>query len=126
LALVAHAAGIYCEEAAVRLLIGHRSWLCREDFLAAYIQLGVVEACAFACVDWTGVAAALQTGRLACSHGERQVLLLAASLAEGVPVDLRDALASLDDTTAALVTNAIMHAAGHQLGVTTAGDGMSW
>ncbi len=80
----------------------------------------------FACVDWAGVAAALQTGRLACSHGERQVLLLAASLAEGVPVDLRDALTGLDDTTAALVATVVAHAAGHHVGVSTPGDGVSW
>jgi hypothetical protein len=124
--LVAYAAGFYCEEAAVGLLIGHRSWLCRKDFRVEYIQLGVAESGAFAWVDWVGVMAALHGGRLACSRGERQVLLLAASLAEGVPVNLRDALSSLDDATAALVANVIAHAAGHQIRVSTPGDGTVW
>jgi hypothetical protein len=120
--LVAHAAGIYCEEAAVRLLIGHRSWLCREDFLAECVQVSVIGAEVFACVDWAA-AAAPRMGHLACSRGERQVLLLAASLAEGVPVDLRGALTGIDDATAALVANVVLHTAGHRRCVVTLEDG---
>jgi hypothetical protein len=40
-ALVAHMAGIYCEEAAVGLLIGHRWWF-GENFLAECVQVGVI------------------------------------------------------------------------------------
>jgi hypothetical protein len=43
-------------------------------------------------IDWPAAVAALDTGGLPCSSGERQILRLAASLAEGIPVDLRDAL----------------------------------
>ena len=66
----------------------------------------------FACVDWSAAVAALAVGRLPSSGGERQVLLLATSLAEGVPVDLREALTSIDGPTAALVIDAVGHAAG--------------
>ncbi|MCA1672083.1 MAG: hypothetical protein LC799_07730 [Actinobacteria bacterium] len=119
MALVAHVAGIYCEEAAVGLLIGHRRWLCREDFLAECVQVGVTEVDVFACVDWTAAVAALKTGRLVCSCSERQVLLLAASLAEGLLVDLRELLTGLDNINAALVADVIAHATGHRRYVAT-------
>jgi hypothetical protein len=67
--------------------------------------------------------AALKAGRLGCSSSERRVLLLAASLAEGVPVDLCDLLTGLDEATAALVVNVIAHAAGYRRYVLTLGDG---
>ena len=67
---------------------------------------------------------ALAAGRLPCSGGERQVLLLAVGLAEGVPVDLRDALTSIDGTTAVLVADVVAHAAGLR-GRTTVLDGGS-
>jgi hypothetical protein len=35
-------AGIYCEEAAVGLLIGHRWWFCGENFLAECVRVGVI------------------------------------------------------------------------------------
>ena len=124
--MVAHVAGIYCEEAAVGLLIGHRRWLCREDFLDACVQVGVGEVDVFAYVDWTAAVAGLNTGRLACSGSERRVLLLAASLAEGVPVDLSDVLTGLDEATAALVADVIVHAAGHRRFVLALGDGILW
>ena len=111
-ALVAHAAGVYRLEAAVRLLIGDRRWLEREDFLTLCVQLDVDGADGFAGVDWMGTVTALGAGRLPCSSGERQVLLLAAGLAGGVPVDLRDALTSIDHATAVLVAETVAHAAG--------------
>ncbi len=116
-------AGIYCEEAAVGLLIGHRRWLCREDFLAECVQLSATEVGVFACVDWTAAVAALETGRLGCSSSERRVLLLAASLAEGVAVDLGDVLTGLDDAAAALVADVIAHASGHRRWAVTDEDG---
>ena len=51
------------------------------------------------------------------------MLLLATSLAEGVPVDLSDVLTGLDEATAALVADVIAHAAGHRRYVLTLGDG---
>jgi hypothetical protein len=64
-----------------------------------------------AAIDFAAAAAAVQ-GVLACSDGERQVLLVAASIAEGIPVDLREAALSLDAVNAARVVGAVCHAAG--------------
>jgi len=66
-----------------------------------------------AAVDFTAAADAVQ-GVLPCSAGERQVLLVAASIAEGIPVDLRDATLDLDAANAARVARAVCHAAGHR------------
>jgi hypothetical protein len=55
---------------------------------------------------------ALAAGRLACSDSEGHVLRLAASLAEGVPVDLGECLSVLDHTNADLVAEAVLRAAG--------------
>jgi hypothetical protein len=66
-----------------------------------------------AVVDFAAAASAVQ-GMLPCSDGERQVLLVAASIAEGVPVDLREALSALDAHTITLVARAVFHAAGHR------------
>ncbi len=38
-ALRAHASGLFCLRAAVGLLIGHRRWLVREDFLGRFVRL---------------------------------------------------------------------------------------
>jgi len=63
-------------------------------------------------IDWPAAVAALEAGRLSCSSSEGQVLRIAASLAEGVPVDVREAVSGLDTTNIVLVAQAIMHAAG--------------
>jgi hypothetical protein len=60
-------------------------------------------------------AADLVQGVLPCSAGERQVLLAAASIAEGIPVDLREAALDLDAANAARVAQALCHAAGHRV-----------
>jgi hypothetical protein len=49
---------------------------------------------------------------LPCSDGERQVLLVAASIAEGIPVDLREAALCMDAANAARAARALCHAAG--------------
>jgi len=67
-----------------------------------------------AIVDFAAAAGAVQ-GWMACSPSERQVLLAAASIAEGIPVDLREAAACLDGVNAARVAAAICHAAGHRV-----------
>jgi hypothetical protein len=64
-----------------------------------------------AAVDFAAAAGAVQ-GVLPCSDGERQVLLVAASIAEGIPVDLREAALSLDAGNAARAAQAVCHAAG--------------
>lgn len=67
-----------------------------------------------AAVDWDAAITALQAGELPCSGGERRVLQLSASLAGGVPVDLRDAITSLDDSNIARLVTAILHGSGKQ------------
>jgi hypothetical protein len=56
-------------------------------------------------------------GVLPCSDGERQVVLVAASIAGGIPVDLREAVLCLDAVNAARVAQAICHAAGGRVWV---------
>jgi hypothetical protein len=112
--LRAGAAGLYCAVAAVELLIGQERWLHRDDFVAEFIEIvpAVGDGPAMAFVDWSRAVARLKRGRLACSGGEGQVLRLCASLAEGVPVDLADALTSVDAPTVVLVARAVLRAGG--------------
>jgi hypothetical protein len=119
-AIRAWAKGILCLEAAVELLIGHRAWLEREDFLQVAVEAGwepfrerVVVA-----VDFAAAAGAVQ-GVLPCSDGERQVLLVAASIAGGIPVDLCKAALCMDAANAARAARAICHAAGRRVRVVT-------
>ena len=115
-ALRASAAGLLAPEAAVNLLIGHRYWLTRPDFAAEYIGTfpGITDGTAMAAVCWPEAIAALDRGHLAGSGSENRILRLAASLADGIPVDLQDALSSLDDTNLEHVVTAIRHAAGRR------------
>ena len=71
-----------------------------------------------AAVDFAAAADAVQ-GMLRCSDGERQVLLVAASIAAGVPVDLREAALCMDAVNAARVAQAVCHAAGRHVAVVT-------
>ena len=64
-----------------------------------------------AAVDFAAAADAVQ-GILPCSDGERQIVLVAASIAEGIPVDLREAALCMDAVNAARAARAICHAAG--------------
>ena len=66
----------------------------------------------FAVIRWNAAVTALENGYLPCTGSERAVLLIAASLAEGIPVSLRDCLGSLDRRNIALVTDAITTANG--------------
>ena len=85
----------------------------RQDFLQLAVEFrwDVYRDRHVAAVDFAAAADAVQ-GVLPCSAGERQVLLIGASIAEGVPVDLRDAVLSLDAVNAARVARAVCHAAG--------------
>lgn len=64
-----------------------------------------------AAIDFAAAADAVQ-GMLPCSDGERQVLLVAASIAGGIPVDLREAALCLDAVNAARAAQAVCRAAG--------------
>jgi hypothetical protein len=115
-ALRACAAGLYCGEAGTELLIGHGAFLRRDDF-SAFICEGTSitdGATPMASIDWETAIAALNAGSLPASSGERSVLQLAASIAAGTPVALRDTITSLDSANLKLLLTAIRHAAGHR------------
>ena len=95
------------------------SWPHRADFRDRFIHAAVSISdgtTAMASIDWAAAITALAGGELPCSGAERRLLRLAASLGDGIPVDLRDALASLDNANLGLVTTAVRHAAGRRPG----------
>jgi hypothetical protein len=110
-----HAKGLLAAEAAVDLLIGHRLWLYRDDFLDIAVEPGweVFGGRETAAVDFRAAVGALEAGVLPCAGSEGRMLRLAASIAAGVPVDLGDAVSGLDEANAGLVAAAVLHAAGH-------------
>jgi ADP-ribose pyrophosphatase YjhB (NUDIX family) len=109
--LRANAQGLYCAEAAVELIIGHRTWLRRNDFLD-FVPTGprLDGDTPTAFVDWPVAVTALHAGQLPCSGSDGRILRIAASLAAGIPVDLGNALTGLDTDNIRLVTTAILHA----------------
>ncbi|MFI5064547.1 MAG: hypothetical protein ACHP9Z_11300 [Streptosporangiales bacterium] len=113
-ALRAHADGDLCAEAAAGLLIAGR-WLERDDFASRFVTVAASPGSRtqMAVIDWPAAAGALGAG-LPCSGGERRLLQVTASLAAGIPVDLRDAAAGLDGRNARLVADAVLHASGHR------------
>lgn len=110
------AKGLFTAEAAVELLIGHGSWLYREDFLEIAVESGrgITSGAVMAAVDFEAAALALEAGALPCSGGEGRVLRIAASIAAGVPVDLRETVTGLDENNAVLAAAAVLHAAGRR------------
>ena len=115
-ALHACAAGLYPLEAAAALLAASRAFLHRADFAGKFIEHGASGGTAMAAIDWDAAVTALASGGLPCSGGERRALLLSASLAGGIPVDLGDAVTGLDDDNIARLITAILHAAGKRPG----------
>jgi hypothetical protein len=117
-AVRAWAKGWLPAEAAAELLIGHRAWLLREDFLqvAAELRWEPFRGREVAVIDFAAAADAVQ-GVLPCSDGERQVLLVAASIAGGIPVDLREAALCMGPVNAARAAQAVCHAAGCRVAV---------
>jgi hypothetical protein len=115
-ALRAGAAGLYCAEAGVELLIGQESWLRRGDFTGPFIVVtpGLAGRATMAVIGWDAAVAALRGGALPCSSGERRILHLAASIAAGIPADLGEALTGLDRAGIAAAARAVLHAGGHR------------
>lgn len=114
-ALRAHAAGSLAAVAAADLLIAG-AWPDRDDF-AGFITVTASPGSGLtvAIVDWEAAAAAAAPGRgLPCSGGERRMLQVTASLAAGIPVDLRDAVTGLDSRNACLLADAVLSASGHR------------
>lgn len=114
-ALRACADGFYPAEAAAELIICHATWLGREDFRDGYVHLGTGPT-TMAAIDWPTAIAAIDSGGLPCSGGERRVLRIAASLAEGIPVDLRDAFTGMDVANVDRAVRAMLHASGRRPG----------
>jgi len=121
-ALRACAAGLYPLEAGVALLIANGTFLRRGDFTSRFIDHGTSNGTAMAAIDWDAAVTALASGGLPCSGGERRALLLSASLAGGIPVDLGDAVTGLDDDNIARLVTAILHAAGKRTGTSDIDD----
>jgi len=111
-ALCACAAGLYPLEAGVALLTGSSAFLHRADFTGRFIEHGVRDDIPMATIDWDAAATALGNGELPCSGGERRIFMLSASLAAGIPVDLRDATTGLDHRNIHHLLTAILHASG--------------
>ena len=110
----AHAQGLCCLQAAAELLIA-QDWLHRDDFTSRFIAVhaGIGSGQPVAVTDWPAVIAALGSS-LSCSGGEQRMLKITASLADGIPVDLRDTLTGLDDDNVGLLLKAIRHASGRR------------
>jgi hypothetical protein len=106
------AAGSYQAEAAVELLIAHGSWLRRGDFRAQAIWADGGADEFVVGIDWGSAAELLHDAPASAS--ERRILSIALALVEGQahPVDLGDALSSLDGANTANVIHAVAHAAG--------------
>jgi hypothetical protein len=107
--------GLYCLEAAAELLIA-QPWLHRTGFTGKFVSVNrrLVDERATAAVDWAAAISALDTGDLPCSGGEQRMLRVTASLADGLPVDLRDALTGIDDHNVQLLLKAVLHASGQR------------
>jgi integrase len=120
------AAGLYCAEAGVELLIGQGSWLRRDDFTGPFIAVtpGQAGQAAVAVIGWDAAVAALDGGALPCSSGERRILHLAASIAAGIPADLGEALTGLDRAGIAAAARAVLHAGGHRDAMVTLPPGI--
>jgi len=115
-ALRIHAQGLYCLEAAAELLIA-QSWLHRPDFTGQFVRLhhGTHGGPPAATIDWQAAVTALGTS-LACSGGERRMLRITASLADGIVVDLQDTVTGIDDRNVEFLIAAIRHASGKRPG----------
>ncbi len=92
----------------------------REDFLqvAVEVRWEPFRGREIAAIDFAAAAEAVQ-GVLPCSDGERQVLLVAASIAGGIPVDLQEAALCMDADNAARAARAVCHAASRRVQVVT-------
>ena len=113
-ALRNHAEGSRSLAAAAELLIA-QAWLDRDDFAGRFVAVcpgpGPGNGKPIAVIDWPAAIRALDTS-MPSSGGEKRMLRITASLADGIPVDLRDTLTGLDDRNIQLVITAIRHASG--------------
>ena len=106
--------GLSAVEAGTDLFIRHGTWLHRSDFRDQFVHIDIASDSDsdIATIDWSTAITALDCGQLPCSSSEGQILRLAASIIEGIPVNLRDTLVGLDSRNLDLVSQAILHTAG--------------
>jgi hypothetical protein len=115
-ALRAAADGTGPGQAGTGLLISSGCFLHRDDFTGRFTQTSPATATGtpMAWISWDDAITALDRGQIPASSGENAILRIAASLAAGCPVSLRETATSLDRRNLQLVTDAIRHAAGHR------------
>ena len=114
-ALRAHAAGLYPEEVGTELLIGHGGGILPRDDFASFVHTGTSISdgtTPMAWIDWDTALTALHDGQIPLCSGEQRILTLAASIADGTLVSLRQAIPGLDNRNLKLLITAIRHAAG--------------
>ena len=111
--LRAHATGGVGPDRGDRPADRHRYWLARAAFTRFVHPVTTAEGHHIgAWIDWAAAIAALQRGELPCSASEADMLRIAASLAHGLPVALREVLGGLDAINITAVTTAITAANG--------------
>jgi hypothetical protein len=76
-----------------------------------HAEPGISDGTTMAWIDWDAVITALDSGHLPSPGTEKRILRIAASLAAGHPVNLRDAIPGLDQRNVSLVVTAVRHAA---------------
>ena len=112
-ALRAYVAGFPADQAGIELLISHGGFLTRPGFGRFVDTFACLsDGTSMAQIDWQCLHTAWREGQLPVSGGEWRILKIAASLAAGTGVSLRDTLPGLDDHNLGLVVTAIRHAAG--------------
>jgi hypothetical protein len=112
-ALRAYVAGFPADQAGIELLISHGGFLTRPGVTRFVNTFACIsDGTPMAQIDWQCLHTAWHEGQLTVSGGEWRILKIAASLAAGTAVSLRDTLPGLDDRNLGLVLTAIQHAAG--------------
>ena len=107
------AEGLRADVAAVDLICRHGHFL-HDPAFRRIIAAGssITTGQPLAVIRWNAAIHALESGHLPCSGSEQAVLRIAASLAGGIGVSLRDCLGNLDRRNITLVTDAITAANG--------------
>jgi hypothetical protein len=107
------AEGLCADVAAVDLICAHGHFL-HDPAFRRIIAAGssITTGQPLAVIRWNAAIHALESGHLPCSGSEQAVLRIAASLAGGTGVSLRDCLGNLDRRNITLVTDAITAANG--------------
>jgi hypothetical protein len=112
-ALLNAAVGDYAAEAGVLLLANDGYWLARLRAAGMItVEAEPVGGELWARIEWAELDDARADGRLPGSPEGLAVLRVAASLADGRPVDLAEVAVALDRRTLGLVLAALAHAAG--------------